>query len=69
MNHWIFIWLYLKALGTLDQNILTQRLYYYIKGTALDLFKGYLTKHKYFVEFGEAKSDMLKMTTLGVPQG
>ena len=58
-----------KAFDALDHSILIDKLEFYgIKGVALDLFKNYLTNRKQYVEFEEAQSDMLNIST-GVPEG
>ena len=58
-----------KAFDTLDHSILIDKLEFYgVKGVALDLFKNYLTNRKQYVEFQDAQSDMLNIST-GVPQG
>ena len=58
-----------KAFDTLDYSILIDKLEFYsVKGVALDLFKNYLTNRKQYVEFKDAQSDMLNIST-GVPKG
>ena len=58
-----------KAFGTLDHSILIDKVEFYgVKGVALDLLKNYLTNIKQYVEFEDAQSDMLNIST-GVPQG
>ena len=58
-----------KAFDTLDHSILIDKLEFYgVKGVALDLFKNYLANRKQYVEFEDAQSDMLNIST-GVPQG
>ena len=58
-----------KAFEALHYSILTDKLKFYgVKGVALDLFNNYLTNRKAYVEFEDAQSDMLNIST-GVPQG
>ena len=58
-----------KAFDTLDHSILIDKLEFYgVKGVALDLLKNYLANRKQYVEFEDAPSDMLNIST-GVPQG
>ena len=58
-----------KAFDTLDHSILIDKLEFYgVKGVTLDLLKNYLTNRKQYVEFEDAQSDMLNIST-GVPQG
>ena len=58
-----------KAFDTLDHSILIDKLEFYgVKGVALDLLKNYLRNRKQYVEFEDAQSDMLNIST-GVPQG
>ena len=58
-----------KAVDALDHSILIDKLEFYgIKGIALDLLKKYLTNRKQYIEFEEAQSGMLNIST-GVPQG
>ena len=58
-----------KAFDTLDHSILIDKLEFYgVKGVALDLLKNYLTNRKHYVEFENAQSDTLNIST-GVPQG
>ena len=58
-----------KTFDTLDHSILIDKIEFYgVKGVALDLFKNYLTNRKQYVEFEDAQSDMLNIST-GVPQG
>ena len=58
-----------KAFDTLDHSILIDKLEFYgVEGVALDLFKNYLTNRKQYVEFEDAQSDRLNIST-GVPQG
>ena len=58
-----------KAFDTLDHKILLYKLNYYgITNTELQWFSSYLTNRSQYVEFNNAKSNMLNITT-GVPQG
>ena len=58
-----------KAFNTLDHDILLHELQYYgITGTALDLFRSYLTERYQYVDYNGASSSMTLLTT-GVPQG
>ena len=58
-----------KAFDTLDHDILLHKLQYYgITGTALDLFRSYLTERYQYVDYNGASSSM-KLLTTGVPQG
>ena len=58
-----------KAFGTLDHSILIDKVEFFgVKGVALDLLKNYLTNIKQYVEFEDAQSDMLNIST-GVSQG
>ena len=58
-----------KAFDALDHSILIDKLEFYgVEGVALDLFKNYLTNRKQYVEFEDAQSDRLNIST-GVPQG
>ncbi len=58
-----------KAFDTLDHDILIDKLYSYgFRDNALGLFKSYLSNRKQFVEFNDAKSELLPLQT-GVPQG
>ena len=53
----------------MDHSILIDKLEFYgVKGVALDLLKNYLANRKQYVEFEDAQSDMLNIST-GVPQG
>ena len=58
-----------KAFDALDHSILIDKLEFYgVEGVALDLFKNYLTNRKQYVEFEDAQSYRLNIST-GVPQG
>ena len=58
-----------KAIDTLNQNILLDKLYHYgIRGTALCWFKDYLTSRQQYVEIDDTASDKRVITT-GVRQG
>ena len=58
-----------EAFDTLGHNILLAKLKYYgITGTALRLFKNYLTNRKQFADFDGISSSLADITT-GVPQG
>ncbi|KAK2189669.1 hypothetical protein NP493_100g06009 [Ridgeia piscesae] len=58
-----------KAFGTIDHNILPNKLTYYgINGSALHLFKSYLQNRKQVTEIEQINSDILPIT-IGVPQG
>ena len=58
-----------KTFDTVNHNILIQKLEYYgIRGSALDLFKSYLSNHKQYVQIDKCKSQTLPITC-GVPQG
>ena len=58
-----------KAFDTVNHNILLQKLEYYgIRGTALSLFKSYLSDRKQYVQINKSKSKTLPITC-GVPQG
>ena len=58
-----------KAFDTIDHNILLYKLEYYgIKGQALSLLKSYINDRHQYVEYNEAISDKLLIST-GVPQG
>ena len=58
-----------KAFDTLDHDILINKLQYYgVHGSALRLFKNYLTERKQYVIYNETPSEHGSITT-GVPQG
>ena len=58
-----------KAFDTLNHSILIHKLKLYgINGTAIQLFKSYLSNRKQHVEYENNTSDTLLITT-GVPQG
>ena len=58
-----------KAFDTLDHDILINKLQYYgVHGSALRLFKNYLTERKQYVIYNETPSELGSITT-GVPQG
>ena len=58
-----------KAFDTVNHHILLQKLDYYgIRGTALNLFKSYLSNRKQYVQIDKCKSQTLPITC-GVPQG
>ena len=58
-----------KAFDTLNHSILIHKLKFYgINGTAIHLFKSYLSNRKQYVEYENNTSDTLLITT-GVPQG
>ena len=57
-----------KAFDTLNHSILMDKLEFYrVKVVASDLLKNYLINRKQYVEFEDAQSDMLNIST-GVPQ-
>ena len=58
-----------KAFDTLNHSILIHKLKFCgINGTAIHLFKSYLSNRKQYVEYENNTSDTLLITT-GVPQG
>ena len=58
-----------KAFDTVNHNILLQKLEHYgIRGTALELFKSYLSNRKQYVQIDKCQSKTLPITC-GVPQG
>ena len=58
-----------KAFNTVDHEILLKKLSHYgIRGTALSLFRSYLTDRKQFVSLGGVNSAS-KVIKYGVPQG
>ena len=58
-----------KAFDTINHSILLEKLNYYgVSGMANILIKSYLTSRKQYVNFQEAKSALLEITT-GIPQG
>ena len=58
-----------KAFDTLDHDILINKLQYYgVHGSALRLFKNYLSERKQYVIHNETPSELGSITT-GVPQG
>ena len=58
-----------KAFDTVDHEILLQKLYHYgIRGTALSLFRSYLTGRQQFVSLNGSNSTS-KLIRHGVPQG
>ena len=71
-NKEILINIYLdmsKTFDTLDQSILIDKLEFYgVKVVALHLLNNYLTNRNQYVEFEDAQSNMLQIST-GVPQG
>ena len=57
-----------KAFGTLNQNLLLQKLEFYgIRGIAFDWFKNYITSRYRCVRYNNELS--LKKIKFGVPQG
>ena len=58
-----------KAFDTLAHDILIHKLQYYgVSGSALRLFKNYLTERKQYVGYNETRSEFGSIST-GVPQG
>ena len=59
-----------KAFDALNHSILIHKLKFYgINGTAIHLFKSYLSNRKQYVEYENNTSDTLLLITTGVPQG
>ena len=58
-----------KAFDTIDHSILLNKLTYYgLERSSLNLLKSYLKNRSEYVEFENAKSDILSIN-IGVPQG
>lgn len=58
-----------KVFDTVNHHMLIQKLQHYgIRGTALELFKSYLSNRKQYVQIDKCKSKTLPITC-GVPQG
>ena len=58
-----------KAFDSVNHQILLAKLYKYnIRGSALDLFRSYLTNRWQYVKLNNTKSDM-KLIDIGIPQG
>ena len=58
----------LSTFSTSSMPIIDKLEFYGVEGVALDLFKNYLTNRKQYVEFEDAQSDRLNIST-GVRQG
>ena len=58
-----------KSFDTLDHDILLNKLQYYVvNGSALALFRSYLTERRQYVDYNETSSSLEHIST-GVPQG